>query len=424
VVDHPPTAHLPTIEHVLRTDVRPAHWHNQFCQPHQRLPTGRGRRTAQFQGIMKMPLRALLLALAAMLVPAPAAAGANVADLGPAGVLMLDKLPACLEEDFASAYQKCLPARPATEAAVEARSKALIDRAILLIYMRRWDEARQELDLAIAATPRLVEPRHLAGRVATLVYMERHESSWLDAARAYLSAARELAPRNADVRASEAFLVGETGQTDEAIRIYGEAIALQPKHAFSLGRRGMLLEAQGWPERAIKDYDDAIAAAPEDPAVRRARADLLVAAGKPREALGDLDALLKQNKHDFMAIMMRAAAHQMLREYDAALEDLHTLIYGPKDGIPFATGGEQLAGFLMQRAMVLVELKRNLEAAEDATRAVELGGKQKILRLQVYLRRHGFSLLRLDGLISPALTAAIEACFGRAECREGFAAEA
>jgi tetratricopeptide (TPR) repeat protein len=375
---------------------------------------------------MTMFLRALHLALVAMFVLAPAAtaAGANAADLGPAGVLMLDKLPACLEEDFAAAYQKCLPPRPSADAAGEAKSKALIDRAVLLIYLRRWDEARQELDLAIAAGPRLVEPRHLAARVATFVYMERHEPSWFDAARAYLSVARELAPGNADVRATEAFLIGETGQTDEAIRIYGEAIALQPDHAFSLGQRGTLLEAQGWPERALKDYDRAIAAAPEDPIVRRARVGLLVAVGKPREALADLNILLKQNQYDFLAIMTRAAVHQSLKEHEAALEDLNALIYGPKGGMPFATGGEQLAGFLMQRAVVLAELKRNVEAAENATRAIELGGKRKILRLQVYLRRHGFSLLSLDGLISPALTSAIEACFGRAECREGLAAEA
>jgi hypothetical protein len=51
----------------------------------------------------------------------------------------------------------------------------------------------------------------------------------------------------------------------------------------------------------------------------------------------------------------------------------------------------------MQRAMVLADLGRPVEAAEDILEAVTLGGKQKILRLQVYLRQRGFPDVALDG---------------------------
>lgn len=372
-----------------------------------------------------MIARALCSALVACLLASPVATAGEVkvSDLGTAGTLVLDNLPACLAEDFANAYQKCLPPSPANNVVGQEKSAAHVDRAVLLIYMRRWDDARRELEHAIGADPQRVGPRHLAARVAIFVYMERHEQPWLDAARAYLSVARQLSPGNPDVLASEAYLIEATGQTDAAIKMYGEAIALKADHGFALAQRGMLLEALGWPDRALKDYDQAINAAPDNAIVRRARAGLLFAVGRGGDALADLDLLLSRNPYDFRAVMTRAAVHYSLSQHEAALEDLNTLIYGPKGGMPFAVGGEQLAGFLMQRAMVLTELKRTREATDDAIRATEIGGKRKILRLQVYLRRHGFPQLELDGVASPALTTAVEACFGRTECRDGLAAQ-
>jgi hypothetical protein len=134
--------------------------------------------------------------------------------------------------------------------------------------------------------------------------------------------------------------------------------------------------------------------------------------------------MLERNPQDFLSIVARASVHRQLNDNKAALEDLNSLIYGPKGGMPFATGGDQLAGFLMQRAMVLADLSRSVEAAEDMLRAVKLGGKQKVLRLQVYLRQHGFPHLQLDGAVSDALAAVVQACFAERKCRSGLGRDA
>ena len=197
--------------------------------------------------------------------------------------------------------------------------------------------------------------------------------------------------------------MADSGRVDDAIALYDGAIALDPRNAFALGQRGMLLEVKGWPERAVKDYDLAIAAAPNDVVLRRARASLRMSAGKLREAADDLGVILANNPYDFMAISTRAAVHYALADHVAALEDLNTLIYGPKDGMPFVTGGPQLAGFLIQRAIVLHHLKRGDEAIDDMARAVDLGGKQNVLRVQIFLRRNGFPELPLDGILIRAI---------------------
>ena len=140
---------------------------------------------------------------------------------------------------------------------------------------------------------------------------------------------------------------------------------------------------------ALKDYDRAVAIGGENVPLRHARAKLLLEMDRPREALDDLNAAVEQDKYAFLVYVMRAGVHQRLGHAQAALEDLNNLIYGPKGGMPFAMGGDQLAGFLMQRALVLSDLGRPSEAANDMLSAARLAGKRKLLRLQVYLRQQG-----------------------------------
>jgi tetratricopeptide (TPR) repeat protein len=363
----------------------------------------------------------LLLASLAVLPPTGTAADLASHDFGAAGVLTLRKMPPCVAKHFGTAYDRCLVPRPGMDVPSDTRIKTLMDRAIVLIYLRRWPEAQQELDDAIIADPHAIEPRHLAARLAITAYMERHDPNLLSAAQVHTSAASKLAPRNADVRATGAFFVQLRGQDDDAIRAYSHAIALQPSHAFALGQRAKLHAAQGRLPQALEDYNSAIAATPGDLYLRRGRAQLLTALDRPREALADFDFVIQQMPHDFLAYSARAGIHRRLGNLELALEDLTTLILGPRSGIPFATGGDQLAGFLIQRAMVLADLQRGGEAAADMVRAAELGGRQKILRIQIYLRRQGYSRLPVDGTRSDALSAAIEGCFADFKCRAGLA---
>ena len=96
------------------------------------------------------------------------------------------------------------------------------------------DEARQELDADIAANANSVEALHLAARLAISKYRERYQPAWMEAAQSYSAAAVALAPRNADVRTTEAYIIWVKGRTEDAIAGYSAAIALQPDHSIAL----------------------------------------------------------------------------------------------------------------------------------------------------------------------------------------------
>ena len=291
-------------------------------------------------------------------------------------------------------------------------------------YLRGWEEARQELESVIALQPGSAEAHHLAARVAITAYDDLRDPSLLAVATAHLKLARALAPKDADVAVTGAFLVYLRGQHEDAIAAYGAAIAMQPDHAFALGQRAMLHAAKGRLDLALEDYDQAIRSAPQDVVLRHGRADVLIALERPSPALEDLTMIIQSDPRDFLAYVKRAGVHRRLGRLEAALADLTTLIAGPNGAMPFATAGDQLAGFFMQRAMVLSDLRRNAEAARDMLQSVQLGGKSKILRLQVYLRQHGHPDVALDGVASGELATAVEACFAKQQCRAGLTREA
>ena len=55
------------------------------------------------------------------------------------------------------------------------------------------------------------------------------------------------------------------------------------------------------------------------------------------------------------------------------------------------------------------------------TKAAEPGGTPSVLRLEVYLRQHGYPDIALDGRASDALVNAIRACFRLDACLQGLA---
>jgi len=366
-----------------------------------------------------MRKRFLAIVLVAFPLGAAHPADSTDAKLGSAGMLMLKGLPACMEEDFSSAYERCLPARADPEATAVTRHDALLARAKVMIYLRRSDEALQELESASTALPTSVGAPHLAARLAIGNFKDLNDDGSLIAAKTYIARAVALAPGDADVRATEAFIIQSMGTPEAAIAAYNRALALNPEQPFALQQRAFLHVARGDIDKALKDYGKAVAVSPDDVALRHARAELLLELGQPEAALQDLNVAIEQDKYAFLVYVMRAGVHQRLGNAAAALEDLDSLIYGPKGGMPFATGGDQLAGFFMQRALVHSDLGRTSEAAHDMLNAARLAGKQKLLRLQVYLRQNGLTV-PVDGTASDTLKDAIETCFRQEQCRRGL----
>ena len=374
----------------------------------------------QVTGVRGLRLLGVSMLLAAAMAPTAGASERIPLSWAPAGLLMVRGLPPCLMEDFATARERCLPAPPSKDDAEEAHVSRILDRAVVLIYLMKDEEAAQELEAGIAAFPASLELRHLAARLAISTFKRTYQDSAMASARTHANAAIVLAPDNADVRTTDAYIMSVKGQIEDAITAYGVAIALQPSHTVAMGQRAFLLGTKGRYALALKDYEAALAVAPSDRLLRRGRGALLMEIGRPKDALVDLDFLIADNPQSYEIYMMRAGAHQILGNSEAALEDLTSLLYGPKGGAPFAIGGEHLANTFMQRAFVLSDLDRHDEAAKDVSRAASLGTKQNVLRLQVYLRRSGYLAVPVNGLTSVELEAAIQGCFRDADCRRGL----
>jgi hypothetical protein len=110
---------------------------------------------------------------------------------------------------------------------------------------------------------------------------------------------------------------------------------------------------------------------------------------------------------------VRAEADEFaLRDYDAVLATDH-------GKAPYPLSNEDRAGILQKRAFSYVHLRRFDDAASDMISSVNIGGTAAILRMQVLLRRHGFSEVPVNGHESPALHKALVACFGINACFQG-----
>ena len=86
-----------------------------------------------------------------------------------------------------------------------------------------------------------------------------------------------------------------------------------------------------------------------------------------------------------------------------------------KDGTTFALGSEKRAELLTRRSFLFLGLQQHKRAVADALEAVSIGGKPKILKLQVFLKKRGFAV-KIDGKVSDAMRTAIQDCFGVDQC--------
>ena len=82
----------------------------------------------------------------------------------------------------------------------------------------------------------------------------------LDAALAACNSALALAPRDANIMDSKAFILLRLGRLDEAIALYSEALALSPRLPASLYGRGLAYDRKGDHQHASVDFAAALAA--------------------------------------------------------------------------------------------------------------------------------------------------------------------
>ena len=287
---------------------------------------------------------------------------------------------------------------------------ARIDRAKYFIDMGDMKNAFVEANEALKADPGDVDTHHLVARLALSI-------GDADRAEQEIKIALQQRPNDANLQATDASRLIYT-RPREAVRLFDHVLGEHPDHRFSREARAKLKLALGFPAETVADVDVLLAGRPKDRILLSLRANANLARGNSKQAVADLTEALSASPGDFGLLSLRAMANTLVGDDDATLADFNTLL-GRVGGTPnYAIGGEQLAKYQMQRALILVRMKRFSDAATDAINALNVGGRRSLLRAQIFLRNSGFPEIPLDGQPSEVLKQAMQACMGLNSCFE------
>lgn len=315
---------------------------------------------------------------------------------------------ACMRAKFGQGQPCQLPELAGADASAAVQAAARMRRAGYYIDMVERAKAYVEADAALKLTPDDGDVRHLVARLA----MSVGDTGRAEREFAILLQQR---PDDANIQASSATrLLLVNGE--EALRAFNKVLASHPDHLYSRESRAKLLLQLGQPDAAIADLNVLLSSDDRRADLLSLRATANLSTGHPRRALPDLTKALKQYPGRADLVSARALTNELLGDDQAALNDYETLL-GPVGSSPnHVIGGDQLAKFRMQRAFVLVRLKRFEDAATDAVDALAAGGNRPVLRAQVFLRQNGFPEIALDGQPSDQLRKVMQACMGLNAC--------
>jgi predicted Zn-dependent protease len=327
-----------------------------------------------------------------------------------AGLIQFHNSP-CLVAKYGGGQPCQLPALPeGTDAAQQAAARAR--RAQFYIDTEDFRSAFVEADEALKLNPADVDIRHLVARLAMSIGDDNR-------AEREIKIALQQRPDDANLQATNAARLLDTRHDGaEALREFDQILSAHPDHRFSRESRARLLLTLGRPRESVADLDILLAGDHRDANLLALRGTANVVAGDPRQAVADLTEALKEIPGGYYLLIDRAAANEILGDDEAALRDYDTLL-GPVGGQPnYAIGGDKLAQYRMQRALISVRLKRFADAAADAINALNVGGRRSLLKAQVFLRQNGFPEIPLDGQSSEQLRKAMQACMGLNSCFE------
>jgi tetratricopeptide (TPR) repeat protein len=325
----------------------------------------------------------------------------------PTSGLFHSRTTPCLLAKYRGGTQCEPPALPAVDDPA-AQATARKARAHFFADMEQLPLAMSEAEAALALDRNDADALHLVARLAMSARDDQR-------AERELGRALGLRPNDPDIRATWAQFLEMHGAIREAEREYSKVLGTQPANRFARIARAKLHLTAGEVATAIHDLN-VLLNDKRETNLLALRAKARLETNEPKKALDDLnDALtIEPKRHDLVG--RRAAVHETMGNDEAALQDLERIL-GPLGGNPrFAIGGNELAHFRLQRAMVLRRLGLHADAAAEALHAIQVGGPKTLLRTQTFLRRNGFPETPLDGRVSHELKTSLQACLGLNSC--------
>jgi tetratricopeptide (TPR) repeat protein len=163
---------------------------------------------------------------------------------------------------------------------------------------------------------------------ARLVYLNNAKKNFLDAYRADSMAGRPLPSVSSEIYQNAGIVSGLTGEKENAIRYFSNALALTPQNIEALKNRAYQYFLDGQKTLAIADYDKAIVLQPANSELYYLRANCYYALGNIATAKKDLVRAIELGSRDpncyiAMSVIFRAendAVHA--REFAAKARDL------------------------------------------------------------------------------------------------------
>lgn len=346
----------------------------------------------------------------ALLAGLGSAAAAN--SLGTAGPFRMVGTETCPAGMLAQLQGKCDPPPVDPKLAPQPRSAAEVQRALKLISLARTDQAKSALGAAIAADPNNVAAYKLRARLAI--------PTSLGSAEADVSAGLLLAPNDSDLLATRALLRRANQDKTGAMRDVNAAVAANPDSADAYWIRAQIFRDLGQMAVAEADLTKAVTIEPGDTRARMLRAQIRLALNRSKDAADDASAVLQQNPAEIFARQVRAVARGRLGDFAGAIDDLTAILGKPGQPTNVTPSEPAFGDLYLQRAILFAAIGRPDDAMRDLDSIVAIGGQRAILRMQVYLRAHGFADLPVDGRRSEAFDDAMRACFVDNVCWRGL----
>ena len=291
------------------------------------------------------------------------------------------------------------------------QSKAHVERTIALLGLLRMQQARESLDAAIRADDRNVAAYKLRARIN----IPGNGSAEND-----ITAGLALDPNDSDLVAMRATIF-EDRDRRAALREATRAVALKRDNADALWiRAGILLRGKQFAE-AEADLTRALSIEPDVFRIRHLRAAVRLHRDHFQEAIDDANIVLRERPGEISALHVRAMARAGLRDFAGLVDDLTAVLGEPGRPINADPSGALFNGLFIQRAIALVRIGRPEQALQDIDVVVGIGGQRAVLRMQVYLRSHGFPDVALNGKRSDQFDDAMKSCFIDQACGRGIA---
>lgn len=179
----------------------------------------------------------------------------------------------------------------------------------------------------------------------------------------YYTLGLNTAPHNVALRMARGGLYLLMGNLDYALMDYSVVLEWKPNEPDALFMRAYIYTEKRLYREARIDYETLIKIQPDNEDARIGLVLLNDKDNRPREAMDQINAMLMAAPEHAILYAVRAGMEQSRKQYEAAEEDFSTAI----------TLDPRNIDFLLNRASLYIETKREKEARADLEKAMELG---------------------------------------------------